>query len=135
MNDLINLLAQFTIEFANHRLDRSNDIVADELRASERLLRQRSDRRLDSRLSRFSLRLELSSEEGLEFAQLLGCGGSGRLRLQVCVSHKSSSVNYCGASGLGAEARVFRRFGSASSLPINSSAPDLPSINVRRLES
>ena len=59
MNDFIDLLAQLPIEFSDHRLNRSEDVVTHEASRRQGLFRQSLNCRLNCTFRRIRLRLEL----------------------------------------------------------------------------
>ena len=70
MQDRIDLLRQPLVELGDHRLDRHDDVAADQVRLRQRLLRQRQHGLLDGRLGVVGLRLELLVQQGGKFVAL-----------------------------------------------------------------
>ena len=135
VQDQVDLLGQLLVELRDDRLDRLDDVGADQLGLRERLLRQRPDRPLDGFLGFVGLRLEFFSQKRIEFGRLqplrssacASCWDFGSamtvLRSAVHAIHDEGS-----SCGFFVVASVCSSAGSCSSLLTSSSAPLLPSM-------
>ena len=72
MQDQVDLLRQLLVQLSDDRLDRLDDVGADQFRLRERLLRQRSNRPFDRLLRLVGLRLEFFSQQRIEFRHFNG---------------------------------------------------------------
>ena len=72
VQDQIDLLGQLLVELSDDRLDRLDDIAADQLRLRERLLGERPNGSLDRLLRLVGLRLEFFSQQRIEFRDFNG---------------------------------------------------------------
>ena len=66
VQDQVDLLGQLLVELRDDRLDRLDDVGADQLRVGERLLGQRAHGPLDGLLRFVGLRLEFFSQKRIE---------------------------------------------------------------------
>ena len=135
VQDPVDLFRQLAIELGNHRLDRLDDVGADERRLRQRLLRQRVNRPFDRLAGFIRLRLELPRKQRLEIGDFDGAGGRGRVLQCLCLGHGCFSAwltnQDCAvpvSAGFGADASVCSSAGSCSSRLTSSSAPVLPSM-------
>ena len=79
MQDQVDLLGQLLVQLRDDRLDRLDDVGANQPGLRERLFGKRPDRPLDRFLGLVGLRLEFLSQQGIEFRDFDGSD----LRLSV----------------------------------------------------
>jgi hypothetical protein len=92
MQDRVHLFAHLLVDGRDHRLDARDGVRTDQLRVSQRLLREGPDRLLDIRLHPIGLRLELLLQEFSEIVALVRDPCEGALALDVVLCHGMCSL-------------------------------------------